>query len=144
MALLLYYYRSRSSFWIEWSAKSKDTHFRSLFLGWGELYFLFSLFSLRDGTQRGGGICKRWQKHNMELGMKGKVTFSGRLLYHEVDGLWRFLYLEVDALRGKRLPLTILSGGKHWYALSMEVSMDKQVCEFVQLLNALSGGKHFL
>ena len=37
----------------------------------------------------------------MELGMKGKEIFSGPFLYHEVDGL-----------RGKRLPLIILSVGK--------------------------------
>ena len=77
----------------------------------------------------GGGICKRWQKHDIELGMKGKVIFSGRVLY-----------LEADGLRGKRPPLILLSGGKHWYALSMAVSIDKQVCECTQLI-MLSSGK---
>ena len=52
------------------------------------------------------------------------------------------MYREVDGFRGKRLPLIILSGGKHWYALSMEVSIDKQGCECVQLI-VISGGKHW-
>ena len=132
----------RSSLWIEWNAKSKDTHFRSLSSSWGGARFVFP-FLLRVMAHKGwGGIRKLWQKHDIKLETKGKATFSGRFVYHEVNGSWRFLYFEFDELRGKRLPLIILSGGKHWYALSMEVSIDKQGCECVQLI-VISGGKHW-
>ena len=67
----------------------------------------------------------------MELGMKGKVISLGRFLYHECYGL-----------RGKHLPLIILSADKHWYVLSTKVSIDKLVCECVQL-DMLSVGKYW-
>ena len=116
---LLYYYSSRFNLWTEWEAKSKDSYFRRLFwelfmLGGSNFFFPFCFAWWH--TKGGCGICKRWQNHGMELGMKGKVIFSGR-----------FLYLEVDGLRGKRLPLIIFRGCKHWYAYSMKVSNDKQV-----------------
>ena len=80
----------RSSLRIAWNAESKDKHFGGRFWSWvGAIFplFLLCLMLHKEGVvyvnvdaQRGGGICKRWQKHDVELGMKEKVILLGRFL----------------------------------------------------------------
>ena len=111
----------RSSLRLKWNAKRKDTHFGSRFWSWvGAIFPLFLLCVMvhKEGVvyvnvdaQRGGGICKRWQNHGMELGMKGKVIFSGRFLYLDVDGLRVYI---TDYTQWRWALKRFINGGKHW------------------------------
>ena len=111
----------------------------SLCFGRGGCYaFLFFLFVRWHTKGGGGGIDKRWKKHGIWFEWKG--IFSVRLLYHEVGGGGKHSPAIVDGLRSEGFPLTVLSEGKHWYALSLKCIIDEQIWERVHLI-MLSEGK---